>query len=500
SWRHAGSFRQRTRNAERTTKQLHAICRHKTSVRTHDAIREFEENLRISQEAAADVDDLPMDAEASASHGHRWRRPAHTFQQAARDTGSDSERSNGAFRPSLTRAQSDGTLKGLHRQASSCSATWAAGAPNPASLDEKEAVHSQRPPSPVRFYDYGGLSTRPRSRLSQCRNKSGGDSRPKYRQGICGFYFPGPDCRQGPYGFSMLDPILMPPRNWEQGMVPPERWAGDASEFRPFTAEGREKPRGNVTFLAEHTETPLLKPEVRSAMYQDTKHRAVTASLAKKRDESYLEQVRYETGVWEGRWRDPMLDKNGLALLEDGSAGNQKSTAHSLENVEEVEGIATRIVLALDQALYEHRGKLGHLFKAVNRGVPGVLEPPEFLEGLLRLRIVDQGELTEENIIEVMSLIDPDFDGRVILDTLNRAIANSRSARKLITQASGLLSSEEARPDSRHATYGKAAPVEMVKVDRMPKSLCNFEMSFEKFRKQQRELLTVHNETPTVAH
>jgi hypothetical protein len=25
--------------------------------------------------AAADVDDLPMDAEASASHGHRWRRP-----------------------------------------------------------------------------------------------------------------------------------------------------------------------------------------------------------------------------------------------------------------------------------------------------------------------------------------------------------------------------------------------------------------------------------------
>lgn len=484
SWRHAGSFRQRARNAERTTKQLHAISQHKVAVRTHEAIREFEESLRIAQEAAADVDDLPMDAEAGASHAHRWRRPAPTFQQP-RDNGSDSERS---VVHRVTRTLSDGALTGA--------TTLHPG--HPGSLEEKEALHAQRPPSPVHFYDYGGITLRPRSRLSQRRNKSGGPSRPKYRQGICGFYFPGPDCRQGPYGFSLLDPIHMPPRNWEEGRVPPERWDWDPSAWRPFTAEGHDRPRSSVTFLAQ----PELakKPDVRPNRAIQTMSRAVGDTLCKRREEYFLEQVRHEQGVFEARWRDPMLDRVALTPQEDDSLEQRRTSmlVTARGTSQSVEDIATRIILGLEAALRENRGKLPHLFRAVNQGVIGVLEPSEFLEGLCRLKILERGELREDDIVEVMIAVDADFDGRINFSFLDRAIANAKQMRKQHSQ--GLETRlDETRPQTV-PTYGKAAPVPIVKVDRIPKSLCNFEMSFDKFRKQQRELLLVHNETPTALH
>lgn len=109
-------------------------------------------------------------------------------------------------------------------------------------LDRSEVLHAYRPPSPLHLYDYGGISVRPRSQQQQLRGATG---RPAYRREFLGVYFPGPEFKQGPYGSSLQDPILMPPMHWvesQQYSSPPERYNGDASDLRPRTAEGHNRP------------------------------------------------------------------------------------------------------------------------------------------------------------------------------------------------------------------------------------------------------------------
>eukprot|EP00930_Biecheleria_cincta_P002360 TRINITY_DN103366_c0_g1_i1.p1 TRINITY_DN103366_c0_g1~~TRINITY_DN103366_c0_g1_i1.p1 ORF type:complete len:481 (+),score=66.18 TRINITY_DN103366_c0_g1_i1:16-1458(+) len=466
SWRRHGSFRQRARNSERTTRMLQGHTKQRVAVQTHQAIRDFEDNLRLLQDSA-DVDDIPLDADPR----RRWYHSNSTNRLAVADNGSDSS----SVKHRLHRSQSDALV--LRNSAA-----------NSGPLERQETLHAQRPPSPLHVYDYGGITVRPRSSMNQLRNKMMEPARPKYRQETCGHYFPGPDCRQGPYGQSMQDPILMPPRHWLPSDAPPDRWRGDSGDLRPFTAEGLERSGRPTSPIAS---PQLSKAEVRHTRTHAGRAKHIEEVLGKRREDTFLEHVRFEQGVYDGRWRDPMLGSMGLPMplqKDDPACSQHAAWAATLHRQYENDqfDLSSQILHNLEEALQSSRGKLSHLFAYVNQGVPGVLEPAEFLEGLIRLGIVEPGDLTEKDIIEFLSNVDPDFDGRVNLVSLGKTLSGVRAFRN--NRLRELEESREAKFE-KDVPYGESTPVSHVKIPMVPPSLFVFEQSFGKFRDQQEQLI-----------
>jgi hypothetical protein len=147
--------------------------------------------------------------------------------------------------------------------------------------------------------------------------------------------------------------------------------------------------------------------------------------------------------------------------------------------------LATHILSSLQTCLRNSRGGLNGVFQVDM----GMLEPEEFLSGLIRLGIVADGELSVEQLVEVLPHIDATFDGYVNLASVAKAV---NAARKTQGQQQG----DRQNKAKANASYCESLPVEVVKVEKEPRSLFDFERQYEKFRKQQRVLLEHHNEVP----
>merc|ERR1712217_121309 len=127
-----------------------------------------------------------------------------------------------------------------------------------------------------------------------------------------------------------------------------------------------------------------------------------------------------------------------------------------------------------------------------NKGGPGVLEPDDFLKGLVRLGVIAVGEFTTDDIVKVISVIDPGADGRMKIPALDRAVSVARGLHKQKQQA--WEKSHQDRQVFLNTKYIDSLPVDVIKIDKQPKSIHSFERSMDKFRNQQRELLVHHNE------
>lgn len=437
------------------TAQFCELRRQRVAVRMHEAIQEFEESLRATREALAD--DVPADAEALLG-ARRYPANAATTWDNGSDTSSHT-------RTHLSRSMSEWPSRGN-------TSTQSAG------LDVDAGVHVKRPPSPLAIYDYGAISTRPRSMVAQRSRPSGEPLRPKHRQNTGGFYFPGTDFKRGPYGFSLLDPILMPPRSWSLSRAPPERWPGDAGDIRPRGAEGP---------VLRAPASPSMPDCIRPSRAQEERSRVVAATLDRNCEDAVIEQAIFERGVFDGQWQDPQLRLGTFGLQEAVSPERLR-----VERGRHAEHLASRILSGLESALGEYKGKISHLLRAENQGTPGVLEPSEFLRGLARLGIIREGECGIEGIVDVMVLLDPTFDGRVYFQSLAKAISSAEASRKQVAEASQTW---QRRHKSRTSVrYGGPLPVDIVKVEREPRSLYDFERSVEHFRQQQKDLLMLNHE------
>jgi len=220
-------------------------------------------------------------------------------------------------------------------------------------------------------------------------------------------------------------------------------------------------------------------------------------NVDKNREEKLLEQVRFEKGMYEGKWRDPMLERRTDGAVGQLPEEHPEETHDWLgadhEDMHTTQQLGSRILFGLQRCLRDCRGKITKLFQAENKAcATGVLEPEEFLAGLVRLGVVEDGELTVDNIVEAMSTIDTNFDGRVNLPLIQRAVNAAHKVQGQRTQAAQEV--ERKTQAKLTTTYTESLPVEIVKVDRESRSLFNFERSFEKFRSQQRVLLAHHNE------
>jgi len=294
----------------------------------------------------------------------------------------------------------------------------------------------------------------------------------------------------------MQDPILVPPMGWvdNEGKPPPDRYPQDPSDIRPRTAP--TNTRSKCTTTASRTKP---KPEVRGTKFHQLKEQHVADCVRKREEDAMLEHIRFEQGQFEGRWKAPVLSDTTLAAQKDETQHGRRF-AWQDQAAGDRPDLAVWILLGLDFAMREHRAKLTHLFRyqGVNRGVPGVLEPAEFLEGLRRLRLLDQypADVTEADLLEMMYEVDPDFDGRVSLPNLSTAIS--------AIKASFLEEFEGAQHEQAQAktveTYGERLPLQKVKVDKVPRSLFMFEQSFAKFRRQQSRLLVMNKERKEREH
>lgn len=463
-----GSFRLRARISERATVKGHEEKRTQARVQTQLALAKFEEHLATQDAAQFELyDDLD---EASALQ-------AATRSSASRSRG---RTESGIFRDSRGLSHTDPLETPAQRSLSE------ARLPSP-------SPHAKRPPSPLSMYDYGCVSLKPRSTFAQHRHRHGETTRPEHRSTSCGFYFPGPNYERGPYGFSMLDPVLMPPRHWVLSPQAPDRWRGDAADSRPSAVQelavGRDRASG-----------PVGSPQVRMTAAHTARSKLAFQHLDKRREEAVLEQARFENGVYEGRWRDPLLDRNG-ELPEASPAEEHSWVSMPVEDLKPAQVKALKILYGIDTAVKQSMGRFADLFAAENSGPRGVLEVHEFLHGLLRLSVVSEGELAPDDLREIMSHVDPAFDGRVNLPVIARAIA---AVRRMKEPPPPKFSGEQSLQDWRASvaemrakkdgqTYGEAAPVEVIRLN-YKAGLYNFGKSFEKFRAQQKALLGHHAE------
>jgi len=464
-----GSYRQRSRKATAATKQLRDQRRSRVACQTHDAIEDFESNLKVT----ASYDDLTVEVESSDSSDANLGSTRFGRRDIQPDDGLPEQ---GDAR--MRRWRSAGAFGASSQQTMRSTSGFTELTIPPM---EKDA-HEMRPPSPLSRYDYGCISQRPRSVLGQRRVDRGDDLRPKHRQSQ-GFYFPGAQYKQGPYGFSLLDPILMAPKAAVgKNAQPPTRWKGDSGDIRPATAPeiDQRRSRGN----------PSTSASVPPTRGHSARADRMFHSIDRRREEGHIEQVAFENGVFEGRWRHPTLDgEPQQAALADLSWMNG-----SVDDMDEPHRLAHFMLLGLDEAMRAQRGKIRHLFAWEDQG-PGILEPGAFLAGLLRLGIFDEGEVTEASLTKAMYLVDSAFDGRVNLVSLKRAVSIATALR--IQRDKEAQEADQKDQEQKANMYHESLPVENVRVDRHPRSLYNFERSFEKFLRQQRDLLAQHGDKVT---
>lgn len=465
--RSGGSMRRRARTSDIATLQVAEKRKWKTAQRTLEALDQFEEGLIAQQEAAAKViEDLPVEADA-ANHDRRFTNHGH---------------GNG-----------DGLEYAGHGHGGGRSRRSCAAEPKVLQGHLEDPAHCRRPPSPLAFYDYGAISLKPKSMFSQNRafsesalSRSGGSASPGGKRRMQnpngGVYFPGPHYKHGGYGFSVAEPVLLPPRCWEKGKEPGLRWRGDPHDMRPLASE----EHGLRHTLSGSPSSPSsIKATTSHAMRAERSFHC----LDRRREESLLEQAYFEQGVSRARWRDPLLDSPNLPEPPAEEYGWLMLPAAEMSPVQQT---AASLLFRLEHVARRSRGRLAQLFVDQQAGHPGILEADEFLRGLIKNNVVEANEFTPQRVIKVMSTVDPAFDGRVTLPRLARAVSAARGAR--VQQEKAVHDAKTQRQVKLNTTYSESIPVDVIKVDRYESSLLNFNRSFQKFVIQQKGLLDHHNE------
>lgn len=479
SFHRNGTHADRAKKSERISQVVQTQRRKVVEGKTHAMITDFERHLKSFQSATPEVDEDNMPLDASA---RTMRQTTNTFD--AGSDSSDSPRMTQSQKMTMTKSASDSQVIRGHM------------------LGDSEHLHAKRPPSPLSYYDYGCISMKPRSALSQLQRTGKGDEplngtqSMKRAQSSGGCYFPGPDYKQGPYGFSMQDPILFGNRSWETSRAPQGSSHHTKTNTRPRNTkaanDGGERS-------APHMSRPTVPDCVRSTRGHDLKLQYTFQNLDRARDEANMDNARHEEGSLGGRWCHAVTRPGTGTDTRPGTSESMVSEPpHSwMEQDQSDMGgaavLASRILAGMTRALNENHSTIPQLFNSVNHGTKAVLELEEFIEGLVRIQALDDADAVSLKVLaEAMSLIDPEFDGRVNYPALSRGVAASQTVQRKKAQGNGGTAGRG--PKATGAFYGGELPIEVVKVDKNSKSVFDFNRSRDMFFKQQAALLAFHGE------
>eukprot|EP00931_Biecheleriopsis_adriatica_P108258 TRINITY_DN82588_c0_g1_i1.p1 TRINITY_DN82588_c0_g1~~TRINITY_DN82588_c0_g1_i1.p1 ORF type:complete len:429 (-),score=72.18 TRINITY_DN82588_c0_g1_i1:103-1206(-) len=298
--------------------------------------------------------------------------------------------------------------------------------------------------------------------------------------------------KHGVYGDKLQDPCLLSPKRSQEPIVR----GPDSGDMRPLAAQelqvGRHKPRNDIA--APSTVRANTAFEQRARLHHNTLH--------KRREEAVIEHARFESGVFDGCWRDPLLDSKG-ALPEPGPAEDHEwmGTAaldYMVGREDELclsEGrhAALRLVVGLDMALRQAKSRLSDIFNAENSGPKCQFEPTEFLQGLVRLKVLSTAGFDEETLCQAMSVIDPSFDGHISLPVLSRALKAVRACISPSRRVSSKMSFTTCSGEKDHGEeICPTTKVPKIRVEWQEDSISSFQKSFTKFKSQQKQLLDQH--------
>lgn len=280
-----------------------------------------------------------------------------------------------------------------------------------------------RPSSPLGRYDYGNISLRPNSLLAQRINSlgeaaAGGKSRPSSSPAgsrKSSFYNGGPAVKDG-YGFSMLDPILMPKETTHVVQAPPIRFSG-ACDIRPPSAPTKVS-----------SQQVIIPKGVRMTFGHAQRCKRSHATLKQQVANEQVEEIRFQNGMFAGCWRDPTLD--GF-LPEDPATDALEWLNDPPQTLSLIRKKAARILFGLDRLITENRVRVADLFACFDQDSSGFLEPDEFFRGLLKLNVVAHDEITEGEILQVLKVIDANFDGYVSLPELVKVLDTVKNLKQL---------------------------------------------------------------------
>lgn len=467
-----GSFKQRARTSERYTQNSVTLRNQQVAAKAHQAMDSFEE--RLENERLAQFQDYEgLDEAGGRPHStmRRVRSEVKDYREliAGLNGNTNGGDSANAGTP-LDRSQSVGEMRVISRQ----------------------SPHIMKPPSPLSFYDYGCVSTKPRSVFAQHRRQLGEGTRPEHRRTTQGFLFPGSHFERGTYGFSVLDPVLLPPRHQNKNVEAPDRWKGDAGDLRPLAAH-------ELSVKRNRKHDPVTSPTVRSTTAHAARAKLAFHHLDKMREEAVIEQARFENGMYEGKWRDPMLDMPAGCVPEASPQADHAWQELPLMDMDQNQVMALRLLYNINSAMRHSRGRFSDLFAKENAGARGVLELEEFLRGLLRLGVYHDGEVTLGCLRKVVSVIDSGFDGRVNLPAIQMAVVAVRNLREEPPPMGADLTDMELwgqrrslAPEPKKGDYGDAAPVVAVRLNHAH-GIYKFQDNFTKFKDQQR-LLSQHHD------
>mmetsp|Transcript_57666 Transcript_57666/g.122684 ORF Transcript_57666/g.122684 Transcript_57666/m.122684 type:complete len:468 (+) Transcript_57666:296-1699(+) len=461
-----GSFRQRSRARETATQQLNQSRSNQVASQTLRALDKFEERLdHMRQQQLQEYEGLE---EATARSLSPLRNSTKLDAKTTGRLGLSHGHNSIALQQS---SHSAGDLRVPSRQ---------------------QAI-AFRPPSPLSFYDYGCISLKARSVFAQHQKQRDADPRPEHRRSRPGFYVPGSRYGHGTYGFSLVDPVLLPPRNWTGPSNISDRSRGDAADLRPLAAYALSTKRDRAT-------NPSVPTMVRSNIAHDRRAQMAFKHLDKRREEAVVEQARFENGMFEGKWRDPMLDLPPGVLPEASPSENHAWLELPLAKMDSDQVMALRLLYNINSAMRHSITRFSDLFAKENSGPKGVLELEEFLSGLLRLGVYAHDEVTMPRLRRVVSVIDTGFDGRVNLPAIQRAVVAVRNLQEEPPPMGANLSDMErwgekrfAPPPEKGGDYGGVAPVDAIRLN-YNHGIFKFQHTFDKFKAQQKELLSHHNE------
>lgn len=430
----------------RVTQDIEQLRRIKVAELTRDALDQFEERLLQEQ---AQLEDIPGEA--------LFVRTKQLAKSGGVHTDADSDTAS------------------VHRKQCSCQ-------PPRVRLPHVEDHNlARRPPSPLGFYDYGCITLRSKSLVGQ--HSSRNVSTMKRAVSTSGFYFPGTQLKQGAYGFSLLEPILLSPRPWQQVTETSLRWKGDQADLRPLASEEYHKMK------KQRSDSPTISPSVRPSCGHEQRVRRAFHCMDNQREDAILEQLRFERGVFAGQWTDPAQDCKAFS----GRPVEEYAWLEiEMDDMTPGQQAASKLLFKLEEIVNRKRCKLQNLFASENKGTLGVLEVDEFVAGLVKVGCVQASEMTADRLISIMSTIDPAFEGRVKLPALNRAVNAARGVRMRKEEKQEQLRKQ--RQVKLQACYSESLPVDIVKVDHPASSLLDFNRSFQKFMNQQEMLLEQHSE------
>lgn len=173
---------------------------------------------------------------------------------------------------------------------------------------------------------------------------------------------------------------------------------------------------------------PVITPKgVRMTAGHAKRCKRSQATLKAQAANEKFEDMQFQNGVFGGCWRDPTLDGPWPDEDEPDALEWLTDPPHKLSLIRRK---AARILFGLERLMTSTRNRVTDIFKSFDEDASGFLEPDEFYAGLIKLKVIAHDEMTEGEVLQVLKVIDSNFDGFVAMQELVKVLDTVKNVKQ----------------------------------------------------------------------